>query len=174
MHHRSPTPTMSLARVLLDSGRPVDLSEPRMSSTYGGPPEGHPCKPLNDRRIERLLRSAEHAFPGAPVHPVPPPREYPDQYAGAFGPVEVLPAVTCVGSFRSEALDPARDRSLYRSRLTAVRFQPSPRVPSGCDAEPSLRNLSWERPAEDEELRGPASGSLRARGDGSAGDGCAG
>ncbi|MFI2377896.1 hypothetical protein ACH5AO_22970 [Streptomyces sp. NPDC018964] len=143
---------MSLTRVLLDSGRSVDLSELRMSSTYGGMLEGYPCKPLDDRKIDRLLRSAERAFPGAPVHLIPPPREYPDQYAGTFGPVEVLPTVTCVGSFRSEALDPAHDRSLYRSRLTVVRFQPSPRVPSGRDAEPSLRDLSWERPAEDEEL----------------------
>ncbi len=152
MHHRPKVPTMSLAHVLLDSGRSVALSELRMSSTYGGLLEGYPCKPLNDRKIDWLLRSAERAFPGAPVHLVPPPREYPDQYAGAFGPVEVLPAVTCVGSFRSEALDPARDRSLYRSRLTVVWFQPSPHVPSGCDAEPSLRDLPWERLAEDEEL----------------------
>ncbi|MGC0376314.1 hypothetical protein RKD28_003830 [Streptomyces sp. SAI-229] len=148
MHHRPKVPTMSLTRVLLHSGRPVDLSELRMSSTYGGMLEGYPCKPLNDRKIDRLLRSAERDFPGAPVHLIPPPREYPDQYAGAFGPVEVLPAVTCVGSFRSEALDPAYDRS----RLTVVWFQPSPRIPSGCDAEPSLRDLPWERLAEDEEL----------------------
>lgn len=152
MHHRPKVPTMSLARVLLDSGRSVDLSELRMSSTYGGLLEGYPCKRVNDRKIDWLLRSAERDSPGAPVHLIPPPREYPDQYAGAFGPVEVLPAVTCVGSFRSEALDPAHDRSLYRSRLTVVWFQPSPRVPSGCDAEPSLRDLSWERLAEDEEL----------------------
>ncbi|MER6618766.1 hypothetical protein [Streptomyces sp. NPDC000931] len=160
---------MSLARVLLGSGRPVDLSELRMSSTYGGPLEDYPCKPLNDRKVDRLLRSAERAFPGTPVHLIPPPREYPDQYAGAFGPVEVLPAVTCVGSFRSEALDPARDRSLYRSRLTVVWFQSSPCVPSGCDAEPSLRDLPWERLAEDGELQRPALGPVPgARGDGPA------
>ncbi|MFF5156045.1 hypothetical protein ACFY3N_07290 [Streptomyces sp. NPDC000348] len=152
MHRRPTVPTVSLARVLLDSGRSVDLSELRLSSTYGGLLEGYPCKPLDDRRIDRLLRSAGRAFTGAPVHLVPPPREYPDQYAGAFGPVELLPAVTCVGSFRSEALAPAPDHSLYHSRLTVVWFQPSPRVPSGCDAEPALRDLSWERPAEDEEL----------------------
>ncbi|WP_081236507.1 hypothetical protein [Streptomyces viridosporus] len=143
---------MALARVVLASGRSVDLSELRMSSTYGGLLEGYPCKPLNDRTIDRLLRSAGQAFAGAPVHLVPPLREYPDQYAGAFGPVEVLPAVTCVGSFRSEALDPAHDRALYRSRLTVVWFQTAPRVPSGCDAEPALRDLPWERLAEDEEL----------------------
>ncbi|GGV76069.1 hypothetical protein [Streptomyces griseoloalbus] len=143
---------MALARVVLAAGRSVDLTELRMSSTYGGLLEGYPCKPLNDLRIAGLLRSAERDFPGAPVHLITPPREYPDQYAGAFGPVEVLPAVTCVGSFRSEALDPAHDRALYRSRLTVVWFQPTPRVPSGCDAAPGLRDVSWERLATDEEL----------------------
>ncbi|MFF8031309.1 MULTISPECIES: hypothetical protein [unclassified Streptomyces] len=143
---------MALARAVLASGRSVDLTELRMSSTYGGLLEGYPCKPLNDLTIDGLLRSAARDFPGAPVHLIAPPREYPDQYAGAFGPVEMLPAVSCVGSFRSEALDPARDRSLYRSRLTVVWFQPTPRLPSGCDAEPGLRDVCWERLATDEEL----------------------
>ncbi|GGX11593.1 hypothetical protein GCM10010297_36150 [Streptomyces malachitofuscus] len=143
---------MALTRVALTSGRSVDLSELRMSSTYGGLLEGYPCKLLNDNRIDGLLRTAEQAFPGTPVHLIPPPREYPDQYAGAFGPVEVLPAVTCVGSFRSEAVDPAHDRALYRSRLTVIWFQPTSSVPSGCDAEPALRDVSWEQLAVDEEL----------------------
>lgn len=143
---------MALARVLLTSGRSVDLSDLRMSSTYGGLLEGYPCKVLNDRRIDGLLRTSEQAFPGTPVHLIPPPREYPHQYPGALGPVEVLPPVTCVGSFRSEALHPARDRALYRSRLTVVWFQPTSCVPSGRDAEPALRDVSWEHLAADEEL----------------------
>ncbi|MEV7016163.1 hypothetical protein [Streptomyces sp. NPDC093991] len=143
---------MALSRVVLASGRPVDLAELRLSATYGNVLEGYPCKPLNDLVIARLLRSAERVHPGAPVHLIPPPREYPDQYAGGFGPVEVLPAVTCVGSFRSEALAPGRDRALYRSRLTVVWFQPTSRVPSGCDAETALLDMDWERLATDEEL----------------------
>ncbi|CAL9486280.1 hypothetical protein SUDANB146_03365 [Streptomyces sp. enrichment culture] len=152
MHQRLKVPTMALSRVVLASGRPVDLAELRLSATYGNVLEGYPCKPLNDLVIARLLRSAEHVHPGAPVHLIPPPREYPDQYAGGFGPVEVLPAVTCVGSFRSEALAPGRDRALYRSRLTVVWFQPTSRVPSGCDAETALLDMDWERLATDEEL----------------------
>ncbi|MET9150726.1 hypothetical protein ABZX82_05540 [Streptomyces griseoflavus] len=143
---------MALARVVLSSGRSVDLSELRMSATYAGLLEGYPCKRLNDLRIAGLLRTAEHTFRRAPVHLIPPPREYPDQYAGAFGPVEVLPAVTCVGSFSSEAVDPAHDRVLYRSHLTVVWFQSAPHVPTGCDAEPALRDLSWDLLATDEEL----------------------
>ncbi|MFZ4190881.1 hypothetical protein [Streptomyces pseudogriseolus] len=143
---------MALSRVLLTSGRSVDLTELRLSSTYGGVLEGYPCTPLNDLAIAGLVRSAEHAHPGVPVHLIPPAREYPDQFSGAFGPVKVLPAVTCVGHFRSEALDPGHDRALYRSRLTVAWFQPTTRIPSGCDAETALLDLDWERLATDEEL----------------------
>lgn len=152
MHHRPGVPTMSLARVILTTGRSVDLSELRFSSTYGGMLEGYPCKPVNETKIQGLLRSAEREFPAMPVHLVPPPREYPDQYAGGFGPVEMIPSVACVGSFRSTALNPAHDPVLYRSALTVVWFQPTTQVPSGCAAEAALREVPWEELAKDYEL----------------------
>ncbi len=65
MHHRNKVPTMALTRVALASGRSVDLSELRMSSTGGGPLEGYPCKNLNDRRIACSAR---------PSRPSPAPR----------------------------------------------------------------------------------------------------
>ncbi|MFI7401369.1 hypothetical protein ACIBW9_12970 [Streptomyces sp. NPDC049541] len=154
MHHRTRARTMSLARVVLFSGRPVDLATLRLSSTYGGVPEdwpGYPCKPVNDRVIEGLLSTAARMSP-APVHLVPPPRVYPDQYPGAFGPVEILPSVACVGSFRSSALDPNHDPLQYRSGLTVVWFQPTTRVPCECDAEGALREVDWEGLARDCEL----------------------
>jgi hypothetical protein len=143
---------MSLTRVVLTSGRSLDLSELRLSSTYGGMFEGYPCKPVNETKIKGLIRAAEHTFPITPVHLVPPPREYPDQYAGGFGPVEILPSVACVGSFRSSALRPEHDRILYGSALTVVWFQPTTQVPSGCDAEAALRDIAWEELARDYEL----------------------
>ncbi len=152
MHDRPRVPTMSLTRVVLASGRSLDLSELRLSSTYGGMLEGYPCKPLNEMRIKGLLRDGERTFPTTPVHLVPPPREYPDQYAGGFGPVEVLPSVACVGSFRSAALHPDHDPILYRSALTVVWFQPTTQVPSGCDAEAALRDIAWDELARDYEL----------------------
>lgn len=78
--------------------------------------------------------------------------QYPDQYAGAFGPVEVLPQVACVGAFHSTALDPAHDPVLHRSILTIIWFQRTTRVPSGCDAEEALREVDWEGLARDYEL----------------------
>lgn len=155
MHDRPRARTMSLARVVLCSGRSVDLAELRLSSTYGGMTEGHPgypCGPVNDMVIKGLLSTAERTSFSTPVHLVPPPREYPDQYAGAFGPVEVLPSVACVGSFRSTALDPSHDRVLYHSALTVIWFQQSARVPSECDAEGALREVDWEGLARDCEL----------------------
>ncbi|GAA0659045.1 hypothetical protein GCM10009535_42970 [Streptomyces thermocarboxydovorans] len=151
MHHRPRVPAMSLARLVLTSGRAVHLAELHMSSTYGGPLAIYPCRPVDDDRIRQLLRTAEQVYPGAPVHLIP-PREYPDQYPGSSGPVEVLPGVACLGSFRSEPLDPAHHHALHRSCLTVVWFQPTARAPSGCDAEPALRELPWERLAVDEEI----------------------
>ncbi|MFG2955486.1 hypothetical protein ACGF5O_17390 [Streptomyces sp. NPDC048291] len=49
---------MSLTRVVLASGRSIDLSHLRLSSRYGGLPEGYPHRALNDRRVGRLLAAA--------------------------------------------------------------------------------------------------------------------
>lgn len=152
MHHRPRVRTMSLARLVLTSGRSVDLAELRLTSTYPETPEGYPCRPVNDMVINSLLRTAERTSPTTPVHLVPPPREHPHQYAGAFGPVEVLPSVACVGTFCSTPLDPSHDRLLYRSALTVIWFQPTTRLPSECDAEASLRQLDWEGLARDDRV----------------------
>lgn len=143
---------MSLSCIVLSSARSIELFELRLSSTYGGMLEGYPCKPVNDLKVSSLLRAAERAFPTTPVHLVPPAREYPDQTAGAFGPVEVLPSVACIGTFRSTAIAPGHDPVLYRSALTVVWFQPTPDVPTGDAADLALRDIRWEELAQDYEL----------------------
>ncbi|MFB9838219.1 hypothetical protein [Actinoallomurus acaciae] len=139
---------MPLSRIVLASGRTAELSELRLSGTYDGMLEGHPCRPVNDMKTRGLLRAAERAFPATPAHLVPPSLERPDEDAGAFGPVEVLPAVACIGLFRSAALGP--DPVLHRSALTVAWFQPAPGIPSGAD--PALRDIPWEELAQDYEL----------------------
>ncbi|MER5307251.1 hypothetical protein ABT034_05610 [Streptomyces sp. NPDC002773] len=139
---------MSLSHIALSSGRSIRLTELRMSSTYGGMLEGYPCKRINDRKVSWLQRQAEHAFPSIPVHLVPPSREYPDETAGAFGPVEVLPSVACIGVFDSTALDPTMDGS----SLVVAWFQPAPEVPAGEDADHALRSVRWEELAQNYEL----------------------
>jgi hypothetical protein len=143
---------MSLSHLVLSSGRSIDLTELRMSSTYRGMLEGYPCKPVNDMKIRGLQRQAERAFPSMPVHLVPPTRDYPDQSAGAFGPVEVLPSVACVGVFHSTPVAPELDPVLYRSALSVVWFQTVLDVPSGEEADVALRSIRWEELAEDYEL----------------------
>ncbi|MFI6359885.1 hypothetical protein ACIBJF_46675 [Streptomyces sp. NPDC050743] len=143
---------MSLSRIALLSGRSIELTELRMSSTYGGMLEGYPCKPINDMKVSGLQRQAERAFPSTPVYLIPPSREYPDQTAGAFGPVEVLPPVACLGAFRSTAIAPELDPVLHRSALTVVWFQAGLDVPSGEDANLALRSIHWEELAQDYEL----------------------
>ncbi|MGY1580705.1 hypothetical protein [Streptomyces sp. MN13] len=143
---------MSLTRVVLASGRSLELVELRLTSTYGGMLEGYPSKPLNDRKVDTLVAAAETAFPFLPVHLVPPPRERHDEPAGPFGPVEVLPSVSCVGSFHSTAVDPEHDPVEYRSGLTVVWYQPTPRVPAEHDADEGLRAIAWEELAVDYEL----------------------
>lgn len=143
---------MPLSHLVLSSGRSLELTELRMSSTYGGMLEGYPCKRINDMTVSGIQREAERAFPFAPVHLVPPLREYPDRTAGPFGPVEVLPSVACMGVFGSTAVAPELDPVLYRSALTVVWFQSLPDVPSGEDADRALRSIRWEDLAQDYEL----------------------
>lgn len=139
---------MSLGHIVLLSGRTIRLTELRMSSTYRGMLEGYPCKRINDLKVSWLQRQAERAFSSTPVHLVPPSREYPDETAGAFGPVEVLPSVACVGVFNSAALDLSMDGST----LVVAWFQPAPEVPAGEDADLALRSIDWEELARDYEL----------------------
>ncbi|GAA5063090.1 hypothetical protein [Streptomyces similanensis] len=143
---------MSLSHITLSSGHSIELTELRMSSTYGGMLEGYPCKLINDMKVRSLQRQAERAFTSRPVHLVLPSREYPDETAGAFGPVEVLPSVACIGLFRSTAVASELDPVLHRSALTVVWFQTGVDVPSGEDADLGLRSICWEELAQDYEL----------------------
>ncbi|MFF8646536.1 hypothetical protein [Streptomyces sp. NPDC015345] len=143
---------MSLSHIALSSGRSIELIELRMSTTYGGMLEGYPCQRINDMKVSGLLRQAEHAFSFAPVHLVPPSRAYPDQAAGAFGPVEVLPSVACIGVFGSTAVDTGLDAVLHRSALVVAWFQATPDVPSSENADFALRSIRWDELAQDYEL----------------------
>ncbi|MDX2394902.1 MULTISPECIES: hypothetical protein [unclassified Streptomyces] len=143
---------MSLSHIVLTSGRSVELTQLRMSSTYSGMLEGYPCKVVNDMRVRGLRLEADREFSFGPVHLVQPSREYPDLSGGAFGPVEVLPPVACIGVFGSTAISPELDPVLHRSVLTVAWFQAVPEVPSGEDADLALRGIRWAELARDHEL----------------------
>jgi hypothetical protein len=140
---------MALAHMVLSSGRSIELSEIRMSSTYGGMLEGYPFQRWNDLKLERLVKNAEKARLRVPVHLVEPVRELPDLPVGGFGPVELLPAVTCVGSFTSHPINPERDSMLHHSALTVLWFQEAPVVPSAEVADHGLLGICWNDIAKD-------------------------
>ncbi|MFJ1756403.1 hypothetical protein [Kitasatospora sp. NPDC088134] len=143
---------MSLSRIVLSSGRSIELTEVRMSSTYAGMLEGYPCRRLNELKLNSLRHRTEHAFSGTPVHLVPPVVDRSDPTPGPFGPVETLPAVTCTGLFRSAAVDPALEPVLHRSALVVIWFQATTEPPTTENAAPDLRALPWEDLARDHEL----------------------
>nr|WP_030188924.1 hypothetical protein [Streptomyces violaceorubidus] len=149
MHDRPRVPILSLTRIVQSTGRGLDLAELLLVPTYGDLSHGYPCRPANDQRIQALLHTAARLSPAVPVHLIPPPRAYPDQYPGAFGPVETLPPVACVGRFSSTPLTPANDLVTHRSGLTVIWFQPTPRIPDPYDADPTLRDIDWPTLARD-------------------------
>ncbi|MER5641631.1 hypothetical protein ABT095_32405 [Kitasatospora sp. NPDC002227] len=143
---------MALTHVVLNSGRVIELSRLELSSTYSGMLEGYPFQGWNDRKVAGLVGRVEQEGDGVPVHLVEPVRELPDLPDGAFGPVELLPAVTCVGVFSSKPVDPELDAVLHHSALRVVWFQQSTELPSGTGANGCLRGIAWDDLARDFEL----------------------
>ncbi|MET9606492.1 hypothetical protein ABZZ17_15645 [Streptomyces sp. NPDC006512] len=145
-------PTVPLSHIRLASGRTAEVSEIRLRTTYGDMLEGYPFARLNDLNLSGLLHRAAQAFPGIPAHLVPPRRDLPDLPGGAFGPLETLPAVTCVALLTSVPVDPGLDPALHYSALTVAWLQDEPRIPNGDAADPSLLTLDWDALALDREL----------------------
>ncbi|MCM2389924.1 hypothetical protein [Streptomyces albipurpureus] len=133
---------MPLTWITLASGRGIELLALRLSQTYGGLLEGPPFKEVNDRKLTRLVENNSEFSPALLVTPT---REYPDVRPGSMGPVELLPAVTCIGSFRSHPIDPSYDLSL----LTVIWFQAAASLPEGDNADPGLLAIDWEAASRD-------------------------
>ncbi|NUS16219.1 MAG: hypothetical protein HOY69_33270 [Streptomyces sp.] len=140
---------MSLSRITLASRRSIHLGELRLSSTYGGLLEGAPSARVSESVIEGRLRAASRAYPGFPVHLIPPERTYPGGTAARGEPVERLPAVACIGFFDSTEIDPANDDGWHYSLLAVVWFQHTANVPVDGNVLPGLRDLPWEQLARD-------------------------
>jgi hypothetical protein len=146
---------MTLARLVLESGRDIALSQVYLESTYGGLLEGYPSARINDWLLGALPDRAARRLPGAPVHVVEPVRTLPaEEESGRwpFGPPELLPAVLCVGRFDSHPVDPGLDPAWHESRLVIAWFQDEPTVPASGPAPAPLRVVRWGELAEDQEL----------------------
>ncbi|GAA4558249.1 hypothetical protein GCM10023193_12350 [Planotetraspora kaengkrachanensis] len=143
---------MPLAHVRRSSGRDLALSTVELSATYDGLLEGYPCARVNDRAISSLSSWARTSYPSMPFHLIDPPRTYPDEKPGRLGPVEVLPAVRCVGVFSGSPLRKDDDSVWCESVLVVAWFQADVSLPVGEDVLPAFRELAWEDLAEDREL----------------------
>jgi hypothetical protein len=118
----------------------------QIGSTYSGMLEGYPITPINDGILDRVPGEARDALGPWPVHVIDPPRTLrhldPPQ---ALGPEERLPACCMTVSFDSS---PINDAS-HASCAIVVWFQ-NEAFPFPADsAMLRLRNLPWERFAED-------------------------
>ncbi|WP_354637815.1 hypothetical protein [Kitasatospora camelliae] len=144
---------MSLTSVTLASGRSIHLVSLHLWSTYGGLLEGYPCRRLNDRAVGRLPVIAGTRFRGAPVHVVTPRRVVSEEEAPrAFGPVETMPEVSCVGLFTSHPVDRTTDQVDHYSTLAVAWLQDGTALPSGTEADHGLRGVDWDALARDGEL----------------------
>jgi hypothetical protein len=146
---------MTLARIDLVAGRPVELMSLTIALTYGGLLEGYPNARMNDALIAGLGRRRGDGCGSPPVHVIPPPRSRPEPGQGTrmpFGPVETLPAVYCEGLFRSRPVDGKLDPVLHESLLLVVWFQDDLARPVADFAASAVRGLAWDHLAEDTEL----------------------
>jgi hypothetical protein len=139
---------VDVTQVVLRSGRDIALVRLEISSTYGSFLEGYPCARVNDRMILGPARQRQQRFGGVPGHVIEPERTYPDpaERPGPWEPVELLPAFTCTGLFRSHPVDPAADTVLNDSRLAVTWFQYDLSTPVAqfVDAALTGADLDWE------------------------------
>ncbi|MFE9817788.1 hypothetical protein [Streptomyces sp. NBC_00236] len=140
---------MPLSHLTLSSRRGIALTELRLRSTYAGLLAGVPTKQVNDRRIAHLLRTAQEAYPGRPVHLIPPEVTARGRTNHRGEPVEDLPPVACIGAFDSDEIDPAHNSGWYFSALVVVWFQATADPPTDDNAPPGLRSLPWDELARD-------------------------
>jgi hypothetical protein len=146
---------MTLAWIDLASGRSIELTDLKISSTYSGYLEGYPHAQMNDALIKGLGRRRESSYRSQPAHVIPPSRSRPGPGPGSapmpFGPVETLPPVYCEAFFRSQPIDDELDPVLHESWLVVVWFQQDLSLPIADFAATAVHELTWEDLAEDTE-----------------------
>ena len=146
--------TVTLATIVLASGRDVELTQLEIFSTYSGLLEGHPSARMNDMLLTRLARRPPSEYWTAPVHVISPPRRRlePAPKHEPFGPAEMLPLAYCRAHFQSHPVDDELNPVLHRSYLTVVWFQDELVAPVPEFVTAAVAGLSWLELAGDTEL----------------------
>jgi hypothetical protein len=139
--------SMRHGEITLTSGRQIYLKTLLQEITYDGLLEGAPTVEMNNRIIERHMKSssAGSGLPPYLIVPVERPIEYDGKYP--FGTPASLPIVVCIGRFTS--LSPARDKTQDYSSLRIIWFQDDFVFPIAPDVLHKITNLPWDDRAHD-------------------------
>jgi hypothetical protein len=136
--------------ITLASGRAIRLFFLKQWAEYAWLLEGLPTRERNDAALARLVEEARQEDGHDPVliAPVQKALAYEGRYP--FGDPAALPAIGCVGRFRS--LGPARDLgSDGYSALTVIWFQDDYAFPIDAEVERAIIAIDWDRCAIDRE-----------------------
>jgi hypothetical protein len=128
----------------------IRLKMVELRMTYGGLIEGVPTASFNDRLIKRAEERAGKRFM-RPVYVVPPPRAIEDSAVRGFRgePIELLPAMECVGMFDGPPTPRADRDDWWTSSLTVVWFQDAGERVVHPDAAARMYELPWDELAQD-------------------------
>jgi hypothetical protein len=145
---------VSLATIVLTSGRDITLTRLEVFSTYEGLLEGYPVARMNDSLLGRLSTRRQSEYWTPPVHLVSPPRRplEPSLEYEPFGPAELLPPIHCRAHFTSHPVDAGLEAVLHRSYLDVVWFQDELVTPVSEFVTAAVSGLAWQELAEDREL----------------------
>lgn len=144
---------MDLGGFVLRRGRRITLREVHIELTYGGLLEGYPNAKVNDHILARLPGRAQALLGTRPVHVVPPHRTVVPSHRATepLGPMEKLPAITCLGTFESAPVSVGGDTAFDYSALLVVWLQDQAAPLIAAPVIEQLRDLPWASLAQDEE-----------------------
>jgi len=137
------------SELTLSSGRAIQLYALNQWAEYAWILEGLPTRERNEAALARIVEEARQQDGHAPVliHAVQKPIAYEGRYP--FGEPAALPAIGCVGRFRS--LSPAREPGHDYSALTIIWFQDQYAFPIDPDVERAIAGIDWGTFAIDRE-----------------------
>ena len=138
----------------LKSGRQIYLEEIAQWRTYGCLLEGIPRKQLNDEIIANSIPIARNKISySGPIHLVQPrikaiklTRDK-SQTSRLGSKYEQIPSITCAAIFDSP--QPARDKACFSSSLIILWFQDNWAMPIDSHILIKIRNVDWDKLAED-------------------------
>lgn len=132
-------------------GRRLHLMELRQRYIYEGLVMGFPTTELNKRILAGAVAGCrENDYPFGPIHLIPPtetPYECDRKSPYPFDTPSALPAVVCIGRFKSN--EPVRNPEEFGSWLVLIWFQDEFAFPIDPKVEAEIRALDWDSLAED-------------------------